>query len=185
MGRLIYTAITSLDGYVSDADGNFDWAAPDQEVHDFVTALERPIGTYLYGRRLYETMLSWETASTGDDVPAIEAEYARVWQAADKVVYSQGMPTVSSARTEMVRQFDTKAVQALKAGTAKDLSIGGPTLAAQALATGLVDDLRLFVNPVVVGAGTPALPDGISVDLDLAAERRFSNGVVYLHYRTR
>jgi dihydrofolate reductase len=185
MAKLVYAAITSLDGYVNDASGNFDWAEPDAEVHAFVNNLERRIGTYLYGRRLYETMVYWETASTGPDVSPVEADYARVWQAADKIVYSRSRPAVSSARTELATELDADAVRALKASSRRNLSIGGPTLAAQALAEGLVDELHLFLNPVMVGGGTRALPDGVRLDLELVGERRFANGVIHLHHRVR
>ena len=183
MAKLIYSAIMSLDGYIEDESGSFDWAAPDEEVHAFVNDQERPIGTYLYGRRMYETMLFWETASTDDDEPAVMHDYTRIWQAADKVVYSSTLDAVSSARTRLERKFDPDAVRRLKETAARDLSIGGPHLAAQALAAGLVDECHLFLNPVAVGGGTPALPTGTRVDLELLDERRFGNGVVYLRYR--
>ena len=179
MARLIYTAITSLDGYIADENGDFDWAAPDQEVHAFVNDQERPIGTYLYGRRLYETMVYWETAS---DSPPVEMDYAKIWQSADKIVYSTTLTSVRSARTRIERTFDPDTVRELKAATDRDLSIGGATLAARALATGVVDEIRLFVNPVIVGNGTPALPDRLRVNLKLSDERRFAGGVVYLSY---
>jgi dihydrofolate reductase len=179
MGRLIYTAITSLDGYIADEDGNFDWAAPDQEVHAFVNDQERPIGTYLYGRRLYETMVYWETASEG---PPVELDYAKIWQSADKIVYSTTLTAVRSARTRIEPAFDPDTVREIKRATERDLSIGGATLAARALKTGVIDEIRLFVNPVIVGAGTPALPDRFRASLKLADERRFAGGVVYLSY---
>jgi dihydrofolate reductase len=185
VAELIYSAITSLDGYVSDEEGTFDWATPDDEVHAFVNDLERPIGTYLYGRRMYEVMAYWETAHTVPDQPLEILDYAQIWRAADKVVYSATLETGSTARTRIEREFDPDAVQRMKAGAERDLSIGGPTLAAQAMAAGLVDELHLFVAPVVVGGGTRVLPDGVRWDLDLADERRFGNGVVHLHYRTR
>jgi len=185
VAELIYSAITSLDGYVADEEGTFDWATPDDEVHAFVNEMERPIGTYLYGRRMYEVMAYWETAHTVPDQPPEILDYAQIWQAADKVVYSTTLEETSSARTRIEREFDPDAVQRMKAGAERDLSIGGPTLAARAIAAGLVDELHLFVAPVVVGGGTRALPDGVRWDLDLADERRFRNGVVYLRYRTR
>jgi dihydrofolate reductase len=183
MANLIYSAIASLDGFTADGNGDFDWAAPDEEVHAFVNDEERPVGTYLYGRRMYETMVYWETASTGDDQPAAVREYARIWQAADKVVYSSMLDAVSSARTRLEREFDPDAVRRLKKATARDVTVGGPGLAGQALAAGLVDECRLFLNPVVVGGGTRALPAGLHLELELLDERRFGNGVVYLRYR--
>jgi dihydrofolate reductase len=185
VAELIYSAITSLDGYVADEEGTFDWATPDDEVHAFVNEMERPIGTYLYGRRMYEVMAYWETAHMVADQPPEILDYAQIWRAADKVVYSTTLEEASTARTRIEREFDPDAVQRMKAGAERDLSIGGPTLAARAIAAGLVDELHLFVAPVVVGGGTRALPDGVRWDLDLADERRFRNGVVYLRYRTR
>ena len=180
MAKLIYSAIASLDGYVADRDGNFDWAAPDAEVHAFVNDLERPIGTYLYGRRMYETMAVWETM----DDPAPEMrDFARLWRAADKVVYSRTLDAVSTPRTRLERELMPAAVRALVAGAARDVTIGGPTLAGAALAAGLVDEIQLFLNPIAVGGGTPALPHDVRVDLKLLDQRRFGNGVVYLSYR--
>jgi dihydrofolate reductase len=184
MANLIYSAITSLDGYVADEDGNFDWAAPDEEVHTFVNELERPIGTYLYGRRMYEVMAYWETADNLADPPA-ERDFAEIWQAADKVVYSKTLEQAASARTRIEREFDPEAVRLLKASAERDLSVGGPELAAQAIQAGLVDELHLFVTPIIVGGGNPSLPDGVHVTLELLDERSFGNGVVYLRYRTR
>lgn len=185
MARLIYSAIASLDGYVADEDGRFDWSVPDDEVHAFVNDLERPIGTYLYGRRLYDIMAAWETISTGADQAPAMRDYAAIWQAADKVVYSRTLEAPRSARTRIVREFDPDAVRAMKAAAGRDLTVGGPELAGQALGAGLVDEVRLFLSPVVVGGGTAALPRGVRLDLDLVGERRFGNGVVHLHYRTR
>jgi dihydrofolate reductase len=185
MGRLIYTAIASLDGYVADKDGNFAWAAPDEEVHAYVNDLERPIGTYLYGRNLYQVMLPWETMPTGPDQPPAAVDFATLWRAADKIVYSRLLAGTTTPRTRLERRFDPEAVRQLKAATGHDLSVGGATLAAQALAAGLVDDVRLFLNPIVVGGGLPALPDGLLLELDLVDEHRFANGVVHLHYHTR
>ena len=185
MAELVYTAITSLDGLVADTDGNFDWAVPDEEVHAFVNDRERSVGTYLCGRRLYEVMVAWETMDTGPDQPAVIRDYGRIWQAADKVVYSTTLPAVSSTRTRLERTFDPGAVRQLKTAADRDLSVGGPGLAAAAFRAGLVDQVHLFVNPVVVGGGTPALPAGVRLDLQLADEHRFGNGVVYLHYRVR
>jgi dihydrofolate reductase len=185
MAKLIYTAISSVDGYVADAEGNFNWSAPDQEVHRFVNDIERPIGTYLCGRRMYEVMRYWETAPTGDGEPSAEHEYAKIWQAADKIVYSKSLKQVSSARTSIQREFDPEAIQQLKTSVARDISVGGSTLAAQALKLGLVDECHLFLSPIVVGAGNPALPDNVRLVLELLDERRFSNGVVHLHYRLK
>ena len=163
MANLIYTAITSLDGYVVDADGNFDWAAPDEEVHAFVNDLERGIGTYLYGRRLYEVMVYWETAHLLDDQPPVEQDYTRVWQSANKIIYSSTLESVSSARTTIERTFDPDAVRQLKQNADRDLSVGGPGLAASAIKAGLVDEWHQFVNPVIVGGGTAFLPDDVRV----------------------
>jgi dihydrofolate reductase len=185
MAKLIYSAIMSLDGYVADEDGNFDWAAPDEEVHAFVNDLERPVGTYLYGRRMYEVMRYWEAPPTGTDQAPAEKDWATIWQAADKIVYSRTLPTVSTARTRIERDFDPAAVRQLKTTASRDISLGGPHLAAQAIAAGLVDELQLFIVPIVVGGGTAALPDKVRVELELLDEHRFGSGVVYLHYRTR
>ena len=185
MAKLIYSAIASLDGYVADEDGNFDWAAPDEEVHAFVNELERPVGTYLYGRRMYEVMAYWETADTlADQSPPPERDFAEIWRAADKVVYSKTLERPASARTRIEREFDPEAVRRVKASAERDLSVGGAELAAQAMKAGLVDELHLFVTPIVVGGGNRWLPDGVRVKLELLDERRFGSGVVYLHYRT-
>jgi dihydrofolate reductase len=185
MGKLIYSAITSLDGYVADEDGNFDWAEPDEEVHSFVNDLERPVGTYLYGRRMYEVMVYWETAHTLPDQSAFVRDFAQIWQAADKIVYSKTLETVSSARTRIERDFDPEAVRRLKESTERDLTVGGPKLAAHAIKAGLVDELQLFVTPIVVGGGNQSLPEHVRLELELLEERRFRNGVVYLRYGTR
>ncbi len=185
MPKLIYSAITSLDSYVADEDGNFDWAEPDEEVHRFVNDLERPIGTYLYGRRMYEVMVFWETAHTLADQPPFVRDFADIWQAADKIVYSKTLETTSSARTRIEREFDPDAVRQLKASAGHDITVGGPDLAAQAIKAGLVDELNLFLTPIVVGGGKRSLPDAARVKLELLDERRFGNGVVHLHYRTR
>ncbi len=185
MAKLIYSVIASLDGYVADADGNFEWAAPDEEVHAFVNDLERPIGTYLYGRRMYEVMQYWETASTGADQPAAESDFARVWQAADKIVYSTTLETVHTARTRIERAFDPLVVRQAKAASTHDISVGGPELAAQAINAGLVDEYHAVIVPCVVGGGTRALPDRARIDLELLDERRFTSGTVHLHYRIR
>jgi dihydrofolate reductase len=184
MAKLIYSAITSLDGYVADEDGNFDWAEPDEEVHRFVNDLERPVGTYLYGRRMYEMMVYWETAHTTADQRPIVRDFAGIWQAADKVVYSRTLETVSSAKTRIERDFDPEAVRQMKEGAKRDLAVGGPDLAAQAIRAGLVDEAHLFVTPIVVGGGKQSLPDHVRLKLELLDERRFGNGVVHLHYRT-
>jgi dihydrofolate reductase len=184
MATLIYSAICSLDGYVADERGNFDWAVPDEEVHAFVNDLEREIGTYLYGRRLYDVMVFWETVDTTDQPPHI-ADYANIWRAADKVVYSTTLETVSSSKTRMERAFDLDAVREMKSQAARDISVGGPELAAQAIRAGLVDEIRLFLHPIVVGGGTPSLPGDVRVSLELLDERRFPSGVVYLDYRTK
>jgi dihydrofolate reductase len=183
MAKLIYSAIASLDGYVADDDGNFDWAAPDEDVHSFVNDLERPVGTYLYGRRMYEVMSYWETADTLVDQPAID--FAEIWKAADKIVYSKTLEDVSSARTRIERDFDAEAIRQLKASAERDLSVGGPELAAQAIKAGLVDEYQLFLTPIMVGGGKQALPDGVRMELELLDERRFGSGTVYLRYRTR
>jgi dihydrofolate reductase len=180
MANLIYAAIASLDGYVEDEHGTFDWAAPDEEVHAFVNDLERPVGTYLYGRRMYETMVYWETG--GDDA-AVTRDYAEIWRAAEKVVYSRTLTTVSSERTRIEREFDAAAITRLKGSARSDISIGGAELAGQAIAEGLVDECHLVLVPVLVGAGKRALPTGVRADLELVDERRFASGVVHLHYR--
>ena len=186
MGKLIYSAITSLDGYVEDAKGSFDWAAPDNEVHAFVNDLEREIGTYLYGRRMYEVMVYWETADTlADQSPPPERDFAEIWQAADKIVYSKTLEQAASARTRIEREFDPEAVRRMKASAERDLSVGGPDLAGQAIKAGLVDELHLFITPIIVGGGNAWLPDGVRVNLELLDERRFGGGVVYLRYGTR
>jgi dihydrofolate reductase len=184
MARLIYSAIASLDGYIADESGNFDWAAPDEEVHAFVNDLERPIGTHLYGRRMYDVMVAWETMDTGADQPPVIYDYAQIWRAADKIVYSRTLEKAASARTRIVRDFDPEAIRQMKANVEHDISIGGPELAAQALKAGLVDEIHLFLTPIIVGSGIQALPDHVRVKLELLDERRFSSGVVHLHYRT-
>jgi dihydrofolate reductase len=184
MAKLIYSAITSLDGYVADEDGNFDWAAPDEEVHSFVNDLERPVGTYLYGRRMYEVMAYWETANTVADQPPVVQDFAEIWQAADKVVYSKTLEKVSSARTRIERDFDPEAIRQMKASAGRDLTVGGPDLAAQTIEAGLVDEFHLFVTPIVVGGGKQVFSNHVRVKLELLDERRFGNGVIHLHYRT-
>jgi dihydrofolate reductase len=182
MGKLIYSAIGSLDGYFEDAGGRFDWAAPDEEVHAFVNDLERPIGTYLYGRRMYETMVFWETASTAGEPPMF-GDYAEIWRAAEKLVYSRTLQAPSSARTRIEREFNPDAVRQLKLSSTADISIGGGDLAGQAIGVGLVDECHLFVCPIVIGGGKRTLPDNVRAQLELLDERRFKNGVVHLHYR--
>ena len=182
MAKLIYSALMSLDGYVADESGNFDWAEPDEEVHTLVNELERPIGTYLYGRRMYEVMVAWETID--DEQPFIK-DYAEIWRSADKIVYSRSLETVSSARTSIERNFDPDAVRQMKAAAESDISVGGPDLAAQAIRAAVVDEIHLFLAPVVVGGGTRALPDDVRVKLELLGERRFGSGMVHLHYRTK
>jgi dihydrofolate reductase len=179
---LVYSMIASLDGYTADSDGKFDWAEPDQEVHAFINDLERGIGTYLYGRRMYEVMRFWETVSPDGRSPA-SRDYTGIWRAADKVVYSSTLQSVSSARTRIERHFDVDAVRALK--ERGNVSVGGPALAAQAIRAGLVDEYHLFVTPVVVGGGTPVFPAGVRAGLEMAGERRFAGGVVYLRYRAQ
>ncbi|TML00684.1 MAG: deaminase [Actinobacteria bacterium] len=184
MAKLIYSAITSLDGYVADENDNFDWAAPDEEVHLFVNDLERPVGTYLYGRRMYESMVAWETMHTVPDQPPVVRDFAEIWQAADKIVYSKTLEAVSSARTRIERDFEPEAVRQLKATASRDITVGGPDLAAQAIKAGLIDEYHLFLAPVVVGGGKQTLPNNVRLSLELLDERRFGNGVVHLHYRT-
>ena len=183
MAKLIYSTIASVDGYVADVAGEFAWAAPDEEVFAFVNELERPIGTYLYGRRMYETMVYWETAPDLEAGPVTVRDFADIWRAADKVVFSTSLASVSSAATRVERTFDPAAVRSLKVTADRDLTVGGPDLAGQALQAGLVDELHLFAVPTLVGGGTPALPSGVRVDLDLLDERRFAAGTVYRRYR--
>ena len=182
MGRLIYSAIGSLDGYVEDAEGKFDWAAPDDEVHEFVNDLERGVGTYLYGRGMYETMVYWETVPVSDTSPRITAEYARIWKQAEKIVYSTRLEAVRSGRTRLERAFDPEAVRQLKLSSDRDLSVGGSGLAAQAIRAGLVDEYQYFVHPVVVGGGKRWLPDDVRVNLEFLQGHRFASGVIYLRY---
>jgi dihydrofolate reductase len=179
---LVYSVIASLDGYTADAEGKFDWAEPDEEVFAFVNEVERGIGTYLYGRRMYETMAGWETVPL-DGQSAAFRDFAGIWRAADKVVYSTTLKAASSARTRIEPRFDAEAVRALK--QRGDVTVGGPGLAASAIQAGLVDEYHLFVTPVVVGGGIAVFPDGVRVGLDLVDERRFASGVVYLRYRAR
>ena len=183
MGKLIYSFFTSLDGYVADETGNFDWAEPDEEVHSFVNDLERPIGTYLYGRKLYEMMAVWETPEVfPSPTPAVQ-EYARIWQAAEKIVYSRTLTAVSTAGTRIERELDLDALHDLKARSEHDLCIGGPQLAAEAIRAGLVDEYGVYIAPFIVGGGNPFLPDGARRAIELIEERRFRNGMIYLNYR--
>jgi dihydrofolate reductase len=185
VANLIYSAITSLDGYVADVDGNFEWAVPDEEGHTFINDLERPVGTYLYGRRMYEVMVGWESAHTLPDQPPFMLDFAQIWQSADKIVYSKTLEAVSSARTRIERDFDPEAIQQMKARAERDIIVRGPELAAQAIKAGLVDELHLFVTPIVVGGGKQSLPNNVRLMLELIDERRFEGGMVYLQYRTR
>jgi dihydrofolate reductase len=182
---LIYAAIGSLDGYVADDQGRFDWAAPDEEVFRFVNDFERSLGTYLYGLRMYETMAVWEDPNAFPDPSAVEVDFATIWRAADKIVYSTTLEAVSSARTRIERHFDPEVVRQMKVAASRDLSVAGADLAGQALRAGLVDECHLFVVPAIVGAGTRALPDNLRLDLELVGEHRFGGGVVHLHYRLK
>lgn len=184
MARLIYSTIASLDGYVADEDGNFDWAAPDEEVHAFVNELECPVGTYLYGRRMYEVMTFWETVDTGSE-PQVMRDFAEIWRAADKVVYSRTLDEVSSARTRLERDFDPDSVRRLVASADRDVGVGGAELAARAFEAGLVDECQMFLAPVVVGGGKRSLPEGVFARLELLEQRRFDKGFVYLRYGVR
>ncbi len=184
MAKLIYSGITSLDGYIADAEGKFDWSMPDEEVHAFVNELTRPVGTYLFGRRMYEVMVAWEELADDPELPPVEQDFARIWLNADKVVYSTTLETVSSARTRIERSFDPKEIRRMKASAERDLAVAGAELAAHALRAGLVDECHLLVSPVMVGGGKRFLPDGVRMQLELLEERRFGNGVVFLRYRT-
>ena len=184
MGKLIYSAITSLDGYIEDEDGKFDWAEPDEEAHAYINDLERPVGTYLYGRRMYEVMAVWETDPTLAEQSPLLRDFAELWQAADKIVYSRTLEAVSTARTRIDRMFDPEAVRRMVASAERDLTVGGPNLAAAAFQAGLVDECQLFLAPVVVGGGKRALPDDVLLKLELLGERRFGDGMVHLRYRT-
>jgi dihydrofolate reductase len=179
VGRLIYAAICSLDGYVADEQGNWDWSRPSEEVHAAVNEISRAAGTQLYGRRMYDVLVAWETIES--DEPVIR-DFAEIWRGADKVVYSRTLGAPASARTRIEREFDPEAVRRMKETAAGDISIGGPELAGQALQAGLVDELHLFMSPVIVGGGNPALPSGARLQLELLGERRFGNGVVHVHY---
>jgi dihydrofolate reductase len=183
LGRLIYVATVSFDGYVEDREGSINWSAPDDDVHHFVNDLLRPIGTFLFGRRMYETMLYWETIQVTADQPAAVSDFTAIWQAAEKIVYSRTLESVSSRRTRIERSFDAEAVRHLKASSEGDLTIGGADLAAQAIKAGLVDELQLFVVPVVVGGGKPWLPEDVHLDLQLLDTQRLGKAMAYLRYR--
>jgi dihydrofolate reductase len=185
LAKLIYSMLTSLDGYVADRDGNFEWAMPDDEVHTFVNDLERGVGTYLLGRRMYEVMIPWETMHTLPDQPPFVLDFAKIWQAADKVVYSTTLEAVSAGRTRIERNFDPEAVREMKAALGHDMTIGGPQLAAQAFKARLVDECHLFLTPIIVGGGKQSLPDDVRIKLELLDERRFGNGMVYVRYGTQ
>ena len=183
MASLIYSAIASLDGYIADEEGKFDWAAPDEEVHTFINDLARPVGTYLLGRRMYEVLAYWDDPPALDEQLSFVREFTAIWKAADKVVYSRTLESARTARTRFERDFDAEAVRELKARSDRDLTVAGPDLAAQAISAGLVDDYQIFVVPVLVGAGKQALPRDARIELELVDERRFRNGTVFLHYR--
>ncbi|WP_458111100.1 dihydrofolate reductase family protein [Arthrobacter sp. R1-13] len=184
MAKLIYSGITSLDGYIADRDGNFDWSAPDEEVHTFINHNEGLVGTFLLGRRMYEVMVWWETLQLDDEPPAIR-DFARIWKQADKVLYSTTLDTVSSTRTRIEQSFDPAAVRQLKETADRDISVAGPVLAAHAIRAGLVDEYRVYVTPMIVGGGKQFLPDDVRLGVELLEERRFASGVVYLRYRNR
>ncbi len=184
MAKLIFFTLASLDGYTEDEDGKFDWAAPDAEVHSFANELARPIGTCLYGRRMYETMTAWEDPAGIEGQPPHIREFAEIWQGAEKVVYSRSLKEPSTARTRIEREFDSAEVRKLKESADRDLMIGGPELAAEAFRAGLVDECQLLLVPAAVGGGKRALPDGVRLDLELLDERRFGNGTVFLRYRS-
>lgn len=183
MADLIYSVMMSLDGYIADQDGKFDWAAPDEEVHSCINELERPVGTYLYGRRMYEIMAVWEPLPLEDEPPCI-AEFAAIWRAAEKIVYSSRLGGVTTPKTRLERSFDVEAIRRMKASSPRDLAISGPTLAAHALRAGMVDVCHILISPVLVGGGLKAFPDDVRLDFKLEEERRFDNGTVFLHYRS-
>lgn len=185
MAKLIYSFLASVDGYISDEDGRFDWAMPDEDVHAFINDLQRPVGTYLYGRRLYETMVCWETDPSLADQSPITRDFAQQWQAADKIVYSRTYSDVATARTRIERDFDPESVRRLKASADRDLTVGGPNLAAHAVRAGLVDEYQVFIAPVAVGGGNRLFPDQLRVNLELVDEHRFGNGMVYLRYAAK
>jgi dihydrofolate reductase len=182
VAKLIYSMLTSLDGYVADENGNFDWAAPDDEVHGFVNDLQRSVGTMLLGRRMYEVLVAWETWDTSSE-PDVIKDFATLWRDADKVVYSRTLDKAASERTRIEREFEPDAIRRLKTAATRDVSIGGPELASQAFKAGLVDECQLFLMPVVVGGGKRCLPSELQLQLELVGERRFSSGAVHVHYR--
>jgi dihydrofolate reductase len=184
LANLIYSVLESLDGFIEDDAGNFDWAGPDEEVHSFINDLERTVGTHLYGRRMYEVMSYWEVTDFADQ-PAYVQDYAEIWRPVDKIVYSRTLDAVTTARTRLEQDFDPDAVRELKATVERDLTVSGPELASHAFRAGLVDELHLFLAPIVVGGGKRSLPDDVRIELDLLDERRFGNGMVHLHYATR
>lgn len=183
MAKLIYATIMSLDGYIEDETGKFDWAMPDEEVHTFINNLVRPVSTYLYGRRMYETMAGWETDPSLADQSPLMRDFAQIWQAADKIVYSKSLGKASTGRTRIERDFDADEVRQMIASAERDITVGGPDLAAQAFKAGLVDECQLCIVPILVGGGKPSLPNDIRLNLELLDERRFSSGMVYLRYR--
>jgi dihydrofolate reductase len=185
MAHLIYIANSSLDGYTEDMDGNFDWTDPSEEVHRFINNLIRATGTHLYGRRMYETMMVWETNPNLAGESPFMRDFAEIWQAADKIVYSRTLEAVSTRKTQLERDFNPEAIRQLKEAAEQDILIGGPELAAHAFRSGLIDECQLFLVPIIVGGGKPALPDDVRLELELLEERRFGNGVVFLRYRTK
>jgi dihydrofolate reductase len=185
MARLIYSAISSLDGYIEDMNGKFDWAAPDEEVHRFINNLERSAGTHLYGRRMYETLMVWETDPNLAAESPLLRDFAEIWQAADKTVYSKTLEAVSTKKTQIERNFNPTVIRQLKEAVEHDILIGGPELAAHAFRAGLIDECHLFLTPIIVGGGKQSLPDNVRLELELLEERRFGSGVVFLRYRTR
>ena len=185
MAKLIYDAFTSLDGYVADENGTFDWAELDEDVHAFINNRERQIGTYLFGRKMYETMAVWETPDVIPHLSAAMLEFAPIWQAAEKIVYSRTLQTVSTAKTRLERQFEAEVVRDLKAGATRDVAVGGPTLAAHAIRAGLVDEYHLLIAPIIAGSGNPYLPGKVRLKLELLDERRFDNGLVHVRYRAK
>jgi dihydrofolate reductase len=182
MARLIYSAAASLDGYVADRDGKWDWSRPDEEVHSFINDLQRPLRTHLYGRRMYEVLSAWEDLDLSDE-PGYIAEFAEIWRSTDKIVFSRTLQDVSTSRTRLERNFDPETIRELKASAQTDLVVGGPELAGQAMQAGLVDEIHLFLAPAVVGGGKRAISEGLRLDLELLEQRRFRNGTVYLRYR--
>lgn len=184
MAHLIYTANLSLDGYTEDRDGRFDWTAPDEEYFRFISNLVREAGTYLYGRRMYESMMVWETDPSLAAESPLRRDFAEMWQAANKIVYSRTLETVSTRKTQLERSFDPAAIRQLKEAVEQDILIGGAELAARAFRSGLVDECQLFLMPIIVGGGKPSLPDHVRLQLELMDERRFRSGVVFLRYRT-